>query len=578
MPADQPNRPVDQPNTHADPALRKRRTHPVTPLLTGWKVMAGVIAVFSLQGIVQLVQDVTLKRLLLVGAGLLGAIVLGILLSGIVWWSLRYTIDEDGVLIEHGILTKNRRFAPRARIESVSVQRPLLARLVGLAKVRVEVAGGSESHLDIEYVTAADAERIRQQILGSLHADQESSGANTERTGAAPSGDSVGRTADSAVAAHSAVAAAATVGSQATMTGADSAADVHAAEAGSDRVPSADAADRAPVDAMRSFLHDAVTDGELIAEVPTPRLVHSIVRDLSFWIGAVASLIGLAIGIGVIIANDGFTVAALLAGAPIVIAGPKLFFDRIESGWGFVSRITPRGLRVRFGLLNTSTNNIGADRIQRFVLDRPLLWRAPGWTRVSATVAGMENGGEESVKLLPVGTAEELRRTFGHLAAPLGTDDDLATIEHLLSAPARAINGLRPVHPLYWIGRRTEVTVLLPGALVHRSGILDRRLIVIPRDRIQIVEASDGPVVRRTGALDLEIAVAGEHDMITNLPQADAERLFSEVSHDAATRRRLRDHASWPRPILSVAPWDESTVAPRDENNVGLQDGNEEER
>src|SRR5699024_4862849 len=82
------------------------------------------------------------------------------------WWFTTYAVDEDGVSLHSGMISRSREYAPRARIESVSVERPLLARLLGLAKVRVEVAGGGESYLDIEYVKSAAAEDLRRGILG----------------------------------------------------------------------------------------------------------------------------------------------------------------------------------------------------------------------------------------------------------------------------------------------------------------------------------------------------------------------------------------------------------------------------
>ena len=196
----------------------------------------------------------------------------------------------------------------------------------------------------------------------------------------------------------------------------------------------------------------------------------------------------------------------IIALFPAFIAVPKFVFGRIESGWGFVSRITDRGLRMRRGLANTRTDNIASGRIQRLAVRRPLLWRAPDWTAVSVTVAGIEDDSENGAQnVLPVGTRDELGATLGHLAAPLGTADDLATLEHLLSAPAPGIEGLRKPLRLYWIARRTQVAVLLPGALVHRTGILGRSLEIIPRERIQHVSLSDGPLGQRLGLLDLEV-------------------------------------------------------------------------
>ena len=132
--------------------------------------------------------------------------------------------------------------------------------------------------------------------------------------------------------------------------------------------------------------------------------------------------------------------------------------------------------------------------------------------------------------------------------APLGTDDDLGTLDHLLTARARDIHGLRAAHPVHWIARRFTVVVPLPDAIVLRQGILDRRLVVVPRERIQTVELEDGPLHRRFDSAAISISVAGTTTELPLLPREDAARLYAELSHDAATRRRYRDQARWPKP------------------------------
>lgn len=142
-----------------------RRTHPLTPLVTGWRIVVGAVAVLTAQNLAALVGDFTVRRLL-IGLGVLGAaVVIGVVVSALSWWATSYGVDEEGVVRRSGLLSRTRQFAPRARIESVSLERPLLARLLGLAKVRIEVAGGGESYLDIAYVRSAEAEDLRRRIL-----------------------------------------------------------------------------------------------------------------------------------------------------------------------------------------------------------------------------------------------------------------------------------------------------------------------------------------------------------------------------------------------------------------------------
>lgn len=505
----------EAPSTEPGTSAPRHRTHPITPLVTGWKIMVGAIAVITAQNIARLLEDFTLTRALVALGVLAVALVIAVAVSTLSWWFTTYAVDAEGVSLHTGWISRSREFAPRARIESVSVERPLLARLLGLAKVRVEVAGAGDSYLDIEYVRSADAERLRREILTVAQSPEES-------PGSAPHDLAAGEEQTAAVAG-----------------------DAQAAQA-----PRDGAAAR-----MHQVLYDGVTDGELIAQVPTQRLIHSLLRDVGFVIGILAGVGGVLLAIGLAIWQDGFSFALIVPLAPVVIAVPKYVLGRIEAGWGFVSRSTDSGLRMRRGLLNTRTDNIAPGRIQSLELHRPLLWRSPGWTAVNATVAGVAELGEDGDRpVLPVGTREELAATLGHLAAPLGTDDDLATLEHLLTAPARQIDGLRTPVPLYWIARRTEVAVLLPGALLLRSGIFTRRVQIIPRERIQQLSVGDGPLTRRFGVLDLTVEVAGDSAMLTNLARADVLALHATLSRDAATLRRYSDREHWPRPVLAGGP------------------------
>ena len=507
---------AEQPTaTVPDPSTPRRRTHPITPLVTGWKLVVGVIAVIAAQNIAQLLNEFTLQRAL-IGAGLLlAAAIIAIVFSTLSWWFTTYAVDEDGVSLHSGMISRSREYAPRARIESVSVERPLLARLLGLAKVRVEVAGGGESYLDIEYVKSAAAEDLRRGILGIAEL-------------AAPD----------------------TPGEPATDTAAEA---MPPSEPGDQSAQDANAAGAAS-GRLEQLLSDGVTDGELIAHVPTERLIRSLLRDIGFLIGVVMSIVGVAVAVALAIWQDGINIAMFIALAPAAIAVPKYIFGRIESGWGFVSRITERGLRMRRGLANTRTDNIVSGRIQRIELRRPLLWRGPGWTAATATVAGIDDDSENGAEnVLPVGTREELQATLGHLAVPLGTADDTAFIEHLLTAPAREIDGFRTRVRMYWIARRTEVSVLLPGALVKRGGLLTKHIEIVPRERIQQLSVDDGPLNRKLGVLDLQVGIAGETVAVSNLPRRQVLDLHATLSHDAATLRRYRDRQHWPQPALSLA-------------------------
>lgn len=544
----------------AVPESAFRRTHPITPLVSGWKVIAAIVAAVSIQNIGSLVREFTLTRLL-IGLGILAVvIVVSIVVSALSWRFTAYAITEDGVALRSGVLTRSRRFAPRARIDSVSVERPLLARLLGLAKVRVEVAGGGESHLDIAYVRAADAERIRREILRAAASAQAGPAASVGPV-SGPSDPGSVAPAGPVPAAGSAAARGAGEGPGPTGAavgaggGGRSSALGAASGAAGEESGTRDGAPGAPVrgNLWDQVVLDGVSDGEQIARVPTSRLVHSMIRDAEFLLGALALLLGLVVAGGLLLWDDGPGLGAAVALIPALVAVPRLVLGKIEAGWGFVARMTDRGLRMRRGLLNTRTDNVPPDRIQEITLAQPALWRSQRWTRVTATVAGIgDSESEGSLTVLPVGTPEELRRTVGHLLPPLGTEDDAAALGDLLGARAREIPGMRATRRWQWIARRTEVVVLMPGFLVRRSGILTRRLQMISRDRIQGVGISQGPIERRCGLLTLTVPVAGATLTAHGMEQPEVLAMRTVLEHDSAHLRRYRDRARWPRPALSA--------------------------
>src|SRR5690606_34683606 len=198
-----------------------------------------------------------------------------------------------------------------------------------------------------------------------------------------------------------------------------------------------------------------------------------------------------------------------------------------------------------------------------------------GWPAPSATVAATDDADENgATSVLPVGTREELRQTLSRLSAPLGTDDDLATLEHLLTARARDLPGLRTPVRWYWIARRTEVSILLPGALVHRSGLVSRKLSIVPRERIQELRLEDGPLARRLGVLDLHVEGAGDSLLLENLRRDDALAVHAVLAADARTLRRYRDRESWPRPALAPV----GTAAPTPGSDPASAPGNAPEQ
>ena len=135
-----------------------RRLHPLTPVLRGWKVFAAAVAIAAQQAY----GDVEISWLLIAIAV---SIPLGAAYGVLSWWTTHYRIGDDDLRLETGVLFRRSRRVRLDRLQAVDVVRPLVARALGLAEVRLEVAGGSSSEAPLAYLSEASAQKLRAELL-----------------------------------------------------------------------------------------------------------------------------------------------------------------------------------------------------------------------------------------------------------------------------------------------------------------------------------------------------------------------------------------------------------------------------
>ncbi len=144
------------------------RTHPLTGLVQG--VLWAGAAVAAMLGQLFSSGDgdglpLWVDVLLRLGGGL----VLGVGFGFLTWWFTRYVIDGTELRISSGILQKSSRRIPYERIQSVDIAEPFLARVIGLAELRIEMAGGKDSRTSLRFLPLDDARRFRRLLLGRAH-------------------------------------------------------------------------------------------------------------------------------------------------------------------------------------------------------------------------------------------------------------------------------------------------------------------------------------------------------------------------------------------------------------------------
>lgn len=383
-----------------------RRTHPLSPFAKAGQGLSGlVIAVFVFARDIPggFFARLALVALLLIGAGLLG---------WVSWWRTTFWFDDDGDLrVASGLFYRNERRLQLSRLQSVEITRPLVARLVGLAEVRPEVAGGENAKIALAYLSEAEASSLRAELL---------------------------------------------------------------ARAAGVRVGHVDA----PEPQERPLIR-----------VPAGDLALSMA--LNHWV-----IIGTVLGAGFLLTSlltghiGGFLAFVFASGLPSlsIVNGYLAYYD-------FTVAESADGLRLRAGLLSTSSQTVPPGRVQAVRISQPLLWRWKGWVRVQLNVAGSgghegndrSNGTRGSVMLLPVGPVEV---AYGLLARVLpGVDIPGVT---LVPAPRAARR--RSAFQYSQLAAGSDAALF-----VARGGWLTRGLDVVPHARTQSVRVTQGPWQRLLG-------------------------------------------------------------------------------
>ncbi|GAB3850542.1 PH domain-containing protein [Nesterenkonia populi] len=507
------------------------RVHPLSPLVQGWAIFIGLPVIVlgynwqAWQGLWEALRSGELQETVrenptatLIGAGLLLGLFLMIFGGAFLgWWFTRYKITDEHVMVKSGVFVRQHRQARIDRVQSVDLRQPLLARLTGLAELKFEVAEGDATAVTLSFVRRSEAEELRSEIMDRAAGRNDRA---ADAAGHADGGPGAGLSEDGAPA------------------------------------PRPDAAAPQPGGGPERF----------IAKVPTGRLIGSIV--LGPVVGVVVFITVLAaVAAGVITVIPAlFGDADNPAGVWMVIVGgigavPFLIpvalgmvftvWGQLNSSYGFTATMTDAGLRLRYGLTTTNAQTVPPGRVQGLSIRQPLLWRIPGWFQMNVTVAGY--GLDARNQVLPVGTKDEVMAIAAEIFPDLQVDSPEELFLHGLTGsgeeagftavPRRA----RIFDPLV---RRRRGFFTTPSVLMLRDGWAARVLRMVPHERVQSLELSQGPLARRRDVVDLRVhlpsgPVLGQ---VKNQDLAAASELFEFEAAQAAVARRISDRNQWMQP------------------------------
>ncbi len=243
--------------------------------------------------------------------------------------------------------------------------------------------------------------------------------------------------------------------------------------------------------------------------------------------------------VGQVLLNEDFgffAIASMLTAVFATVGRPVL---HTLNFWHFrLARGQDGGLRIRHGLITTTSQVIPPRRIQSLTVTWPLLWRAKGWLRVTLAVAGQsstaeDRGRRETDRLLPVADLQTARAVLPFVVP--GVDPGAMP---MTKVPGKAL-WIAPFRGHFLAAGLAETVF---GAV---DGVLTRTLTVVPYGRIQSVRVTQGPWQRLFGLASVHADVANTSPVTAaHRPVAEAYAWVDELARRAHAARQQESSGS----------------------------------
>jgi putative membrane protein len=514
----------------SDPGVdgAERRLHPLSFLFT----LLGQLRQFALPLLVILFTG---RRNALDWSDLAGLIGVGVLafVSIAQYFTYRYRLEADGVVIRSGVFQRSLRHIPFGRIQNVSLHQNLLHRLFDVAEVRLESAGAAKPEGQMRVLRLADAQALEQQIrrrVRSVAAEARTPGAGSDATMADGSATPSGAPPSVAV-------------------GAD-------AEAAEETV----LLRLSTADLVR---HGLISNrGMLVVGAGFAALAQSggnnmgkVMEAIGHWLTGQASALHLSI-VAATLAGTFLLVAALVLLRLLSVALSLLQFH------GFTLSESDGRLSVVRGLATRVRASLPRHRIQAWLVTEGMLHRLfkRRGLRVDTAVIEAANEKRSLRDLVPIATPARMDELIDHLlpvrAWPI-TDWQpvharawqrkllpsllVLAVACLVLAWFRgawALAGLALVPLLAWRARhwaRHTAWSVANGLVAFRHGWLQREWRFAEGAKLQSIELAQSPLDRRFGMASLRFDTAGATAFesmfaIDYLPEDTARALYVALS------------------------------------------------
>jgi putative membrane protein len=153
-----------------------QRLHPLSPLVRAGR---GVLAI-----VVLLLIPAGSSRHGSVTSDLahLGVIAVFFVLGVITWLVTRWRVEGGVLRVDSGLLRRTSERFPLSQIQAIDTVRPGLARVFGVAELRIRLASGAGKAGRLAYLDSAEAEALRAHLLALSHGQAEATPPPPEQT------------------------------------------------------------------------------------------------------------------------------------------------------------------------------------------------------------------------------------------------------------------------------------------------------------------------------------------------------------------------------------------------------------
>lgn len=409
-----------------------------------------------------------------------------------------YELTDDSLDIASGVFSRREREIPLRRVQNVDVTRSLVARLLGLAEVDVETAGGGSTEANLRFVSREEAARLQEEVRERRAARERG---RTDRGDAAES-------------------------------------EVNDADPDEEREDDDDEAEAStgefeptPVGERGELLFELSDRDLLLYGLLSfdPRLLSGVLAFATF---------APSIGQRVDIPNVGLAVAAagvLVVGVGVWLVSAAL---RVVQFYGFRLRRVGDDLRYERGLFERRDGTIPLSKLQTVSVEENVLMRRYGFASLAVETAGYapgqspSGGSEAAIPLAPRGDVFELAREvepFGEydLAVPPERARKRYVRRYAFAGLAVVAAGFlvnRFVVSFPWYALVGLVVLSVPAAgrahanrgvhadgdhVVTQRGWWRRRTTVVPNHRVQTVIRSQTLFQRRWDLTSVVVDTAG---------------------------------------------------------------------